>query len=174
MTTKERLRIRWQQLQTLDSAPLKVRQKRGYELERLIFDLLEFEGLNPALPYRGIGEQIDGMFEIGERYFSMEMKWEQNPVSASPIYAFRAKVEGKLMGTIGVFISINGYSADAPEALRYGKTINTILVDGEDIEFALADEYSFTEVLKAKLRYAAQYGVVYYRYELYLDTKEVR
>jgi hypothetical protein len=80
----------------------------------------------------------------------MEMKWEQNPVSASPIYAFRAKVEGKLMGTIGVFISINGYSADAPEALRYGKTINTILFDGEDIEFALSDKYSFGQVLKAK------------------------
>lgn len=91
MSTKETLRGRWQQLQALDSAPLKERQKRGYELERLIFDLLEFEGLHPALPYRGVGEQIDGMFEMGERYFSMEMKWEQNPLSASPHLCFSGK-----------------------------------------------------------------------------------
>ncbi len=169
LTAKKELRERWQ---TLNETLSEKYQKRGYQLEKLIIDLLRSEGLNPAPPYRTNGEQIDGLFEMEGRYFSLEVKWEKEPLPASTIYAFRAKVDGKLIGTIGIFVAINGFSEDAPIALRYGKEINILLFDGEDIAFALNDEYSFRKVLKAKLRYAAQYGEVYYTYKSCLKNGE--
>jgi hypothetical protein len=49
---------------------------------------------------------------------------------------------------LGVFISIAGYTADVPTVLRYGKEINIILFNKKDMEFALADNCSFSTVLK--------------------------
>jgi len=36
---------------------------------------------------------------------------------ASSIYSFKGKVDGKFHTSSGIFISISGYSEDAPEAL---------------------------------------------------------
>ncbi|MDM8549974.1 restriction endonuclease [Desulfobacterales bacterium HSG2] len=160
-------------MRALDDAPSEELQKRGYQLETLIMDLLALEGLNPSPPYRSRGEQIDGLFEMEGRYFSLETKWEKNPLPASSVYAFRAKVDGKLIGTIGIFIAINGFSTNAPIALTYGKEINVLLFDGNDINFALKDEHSFKDILKVKLRKAAQYGVVKYSYAHYLDDEGI-
>ncbi|MBI1929049.1 restriction endonuclease [Candidatus Poribacteria bacterium] len=169
LTSKENLREQWKKLHALDDAS----QERGYQLEELILELLKLEELNPAPPYKGGGEQIDGFFEMEGRYFLVEMKWSKEPLPASEVYAFRAKVDGKLVGTVGVFIAINGFSEDAPEALRYGKEINVLLFNGQDIDFALMDEYSFRQILKVKLRYAAQYGGVNYTYERYLKDEVI-
>ena len=161
LTSKAELRQRWQELHALDDNS----QERGYQLEQLIFELLALEELAPSPSYKSEGEQIDGFFEMDGRYFLVEMKWQKDPLPASEIYAFRAKVEGKLVGTVGVFIAINGFSEAAPNALRSGKEINVLLFDRQDLDYALMDEHSFRKVLKAKLRYAAQYGVVDSAYE---------
>jgi hypothetical protein len=88
----------------------------------------------------------------------LEAKWHRDPLPASSIYAFKAKVDGKLVGTIGIYISMSGYSEDAVKALRVGKTINVILFDQHDIEAAVD---AFEDVLRFKLRQAAQQGEVY-------------
>ncbi len=36
-------------------------------------------------------------------------------MSVADIYIFRAKIEGKLVGTLGVFISMNGYTRMYPK-----------------------------------------------------------
>ena len=60
-----------------------------------------------------------------------EAKWTGDPVPASMLYQFRGKLEGKLTGTLGIFISIGGYSADAVDALVAGKSLNLVLFDRE-------------------------------------------
>lgn len=163
---KKSLRKTFNQLKLLDNP-----QQRGYELEKLIFKLLQAENLSPSPPYRQPGEQIDGLFEFDHRFYLLETKWT-NPVSVSDIYIFRAKVENKFMGTAGVFISVNGYTTDTSEVLRYGRELNVILFDGEDLEFALASHCSFSTILTVKLRWAAQYGKVYYPYQQHLSWNE--
>lgn len=165
MTTKADLRQRWHELQRLDDASALARRKRGYLLEDLLVDLFSLEGLKPEPPYRTTGEQIDGLFELDGRIFLFEVKWHQVLLPASEIYVFRAKVEGKLIGTIGIFIAVNGFSKDAPLAVTLGKSLNVLLFDGNDIEWTLHDEHSFTKVLQTKLRYATQYGVIDIAYE---------
>jgi len=88
----------------------------------------------------------------------LEAKWTQDPLPASSIYQFRGKVEGKLVGTIGVFISMSGFSADAVDALVAGKVINTILFDGDDMRAVAAGQVDFAAALDHKLRAAAESG----------------
>ncbi len=165
---KKNLQEKFNQLK-LDKNP----QQRGYEFEKLLFELLEYENLSPSPSYRVQGEQIEGFFEFENRFFLLEAKWRKS-VSVSEVYRFRAKVEGKLAGTLGVFISMTGYTADVATVLRYGKELNVILFNRKDMEFALADNCSFGTVLKTKLRRAAQYGDVYYPYGTHFTLKRAR
>jgi hypothetical protein len=77
---------------------------------------------------------------------------------ASSIYQFRGKVEGKLVGTIGVFISMSGFSADAVNVLVAGKIINTILFDGDDVRTVATGQIGISAALDQKLRAAAESG----------------
>ena len=88
-------------------------QKRGYALEKIIYEAMKRDGLNPRSSYKIDGEQIDGSFILGDRVYLLEAKWHKKEMSASNMYEFRGKVDGKLTGTIGVFISISGYSKDS-------------------------------------------------------------
>lgn len=91
----------------------------------------------------------------------LEAKWTQDPLPASSIYQFRGKIEGKLVGTIGVFISMSGFSANAVDALVAGKIINTILFDGDDMRAIAADQVGIGTALDHKLRAAAEGGTPY-------------
>ena len=140
-------------------------QKRGKEFECIIYGLLEEEGLQPRTSYRPQGEEIDGSFSIDNRFFLLEAKWHKDQLPASAIYQFKGKVDGKLAGTVGVFLSMSGYSEDAVEAVRLGKTLNVILFGEEDFRACLCENGGFSKVLRAKLRHATETGEIYYPYE---------
>jgi len=117
--------------------------------------------LAPRIRYRPVGEEIDGSFFHRGKVMLLEAKWTQRPLPASSIYEFRGKVEGKLIGTIGVFISMSGFSADAVDALVAGKVINTILFDGDDMQAVAVGQIDFRVALDQKLRAAAESGTPY-------------
>jgi hypothetical protein len=103
------------------------KQRRGREFERVLYDMLAEADMDPRSSYRPAGEEIDGSFLHPGRTMLFEAKWTSDPVPASTLYQFRGKLEGKLTGTLGVFISIGGYSADAVDALVAGKSLNLVL-----------------------------------------------
>jgi len=137
------------------------RRRRGYQFERFLYALLAAEALEPSTNYRPDGEEIDGSFIHNGRLFLLEAKWHDEPMPASAVYAFKGKVDGKLVGTIGVFISMSGYGTDAVSALVRGKELNILLFDRTDIESSLSQRNSFTRVLEDSLRKAAERGIVY-------------
>jgi Restriction endonuclease/Toprim-like len=138
------------------------RQRRGFAFERMLKSLLEAYGLQPRGAYKPDGEQIDGSFMFHGRVYLIEAKWVAQPVPASELYSFKGKVDGKLAGTLGVFISMSGYSSDAVTALIAGKGVNLILFDRSDWELSLDPKAGFVEVLSRKLRFAAEEGDPYY------------
>lgn len=146
-------------------------QERGRILEQIICHLLDGEALEPELGPKYRGEQIDISFRFRERFHLLEMKWHSEPIQAGDLYAFRGKLAGKLVGTIGLFLSISGYTTDAVQALAFGKEINILLFDEEDLKHALSEDFSFGQILDVKLRRAAAYGDIYYAFETYIDTK---
>lgn len=139
-------------------------RERGRRLERIIHGLLRAEGLEPRTSFRPKGEEVDGSFDFMGRTYLFEAKWHADALPASQLYAFKGKVDGKLLGTVGVFIAINGFSEDAADALRAGKTPNVLMFDGDDFRAALLTDAGFAGVLKTKLRKAAETGEVYFPY----------
>lgn len=133
-------------------------QRRGFAFERIICRILLAEGLQPKAHIRPSGEEIDGSFLFAERTFLFEAKWKADPIPASDFYAFKGKVDGKLVGTIGVFISMSGFSRDAVDALMFGKEINLVLFNGSDFQLVAEGHLTFVNALKEKLRYAAEEG----------------
>lgn len=142
-------------------APTRWFQDRGRAFERIIKCILGKEGLEPRGSLRPSGEEIDGAFYLGGRTFLLEAKWRKDSIPASDLYAFKGKVDGKLVGTLGVFISMSGYSKDAIDALKAGKDINLILFDAEDLRLVEEGVLLFEEAMKRKLRYAAEEGQPY-------------
>jgi hypothetical protein len=80
-------------------------QRRGQLFEKWLNELLDRARLRPRTAWRPKGEEIDGSFVLDGRVFLLEAKWRKDPVPASAIYQFKGKIDGKLIGTIGVFVS---------------------------------------------------------------------
>ncbi|WP_199185742.1 restriction endonuclease [Streptomyces carminius] len=137
-------------------------QARGRKFEGWLNRLLASEGMFPRTSFRPAGEEIDGSFMHEGRFHLLEAKWWKDQVPASAIYQFKGKVDGKLVGTIGIFISMSEYGPDAVDALRVGKDLNVLLFDRDDV-FAAAT-HGFGNVLRHKLRLAAELGEVFVPY----------
>ena len=71
-------------------------QGRGFELERVMYDLFELFDLDPKASFRNTGEQIDGAFSFDGTDYLFEAKWQQEQVNAACLDAFTGKVRRKL------------------------------------------------------------------------------
>jgi len=141
-------------------------QKRGFEFEKLIEAKLEAENLEPRASYKPKGEQVDGSFFWEGQTYLLEAKWVKDKLPASSIYAFKGKLDGKFHTTSGVFLAVNGYSDDVEDALKFGKSLNILLFDKNDISLIFNNEVSFLDVLKFKLREAGDTGSLNVPYKL--------
>jgi hypothetical protein len=131
-------------------------QTRGYEFESILEFLIAPYELRAS--YKSNGEQIDGSFFIWGQTFLLEAKWLKDTVPASSLYAFKGKVDGKFHTTSGVYFSMKGYSNDAVNALRYGKSINVLLFTDDDLDYIIEKDVPFETVLKFKFRHAGDSG----------------
>lgn len=162
--TKEQIKEEFKRLSDDSKFPTSIdKRQRGRDFERLIYNLLDNEGLQPSTGFRPEGEEIDGSFILGHSVFLIEAKWHKSEMPASSIYQFKGKVDGKLVGTIGIYISISGFSSEAVDALTFGKSINIILFDNEDFTTCVNEEEGFTKVLLKKLRVATEKGTVFFQ-----------
>ena len=62
--------------------------------------------------------------------------------------------------TRGLIISFNGFSKDGLEAFSKGRPTNLITLDGQDLYAILSQDMSFVDVLKKKIRWAAETGEI--------------
>jgi Restriction endonuclease len=155
------LRTRYEELAALPATASAGRKRdRGRAFERLLHAVLDEEGLDPRTNYRPAGEEIDGSFKLGERFFLLEAKWHADPLPMSAISPLRDKVDGKLEGTLGLFVSASGFSEDAPAALVHGKKVNVILWDRGDLDELFLTDRTFRAILDEKMRRAAEEGLV--------------
>lgn len=136
------------------------RQKVGLILEKVLNRLFALHGLAPREPFRIVGEQIDGSFDLDHETYLVEAKWTKEPIPESSLLTFRGKIEGKSAYTRGVFISISGISKEAKEAIVRGKQPTFFVVDGYDLTMVLSDEVGLIELLRQKRRILAEEGEI--------------
>jgi hypothetical protein len=136
------------------------RQQAGLLFEKLLNHLFALHGLSPRQPFRVVGEQIDGSFELDHEVYLLEARWRKVPSSPADLYVFREKIEGKSKYTRGVFVSINGVSPDAPDAITRGKQPNFFVIDGYDVMMLLEDDTELPAFLRRRQRLLAEEGCV--------------
>jgi hypothetical protein len=76
--------------------------------------------MNPRGGFRRKGEQIDGAFVIASDHYLLEAKWQDEPVILRDLRDLDGVVASSLDNTLGLFISINGFSPDAIESYSEG------------------------------------------------------
>ena len=136
------------------------RQKAGLQLEKLLNQLFALNELSPREPFRVVGEQIDGSFELDHEIYLFEAKWQSEPRPAADLYVFRVKIEGKSGFTRGVFLSINGISDEARSAITSGKQPLFFVMDGYDLMMALENKVSLADFFRRRQRLLAERGHV--------------
>ncbi len=135
-------------------------QQRGYKLEEMLRDLAFLESLEVSEPFKVKGEQIDGSLKFDGEHYIIEAKWHDKQTASDALYHFAYKVEGKMYGR-GLFISVNSFSPEAVTALRSGKVLKTILIDGGDLILVAEGHLSFSQMLDAKIKAAQTQGRIY-------------
>jgi hypothetical protein len=138
-------------------------QNRGFELERVMYELFELFDLDPKASFKNIGEQIDGAFSLEGTEYLFEAKWQKELVNKADLAVFTDKVRTKLENTLGIFLSINGYSPDGVSAHQAGGS-SILLMDGGDLMAVFEERIDFISLLLRKKRHAAQTGNIYYSY----------
>lgn len=139
-------------------------QGRGYALEKILYKLFGLYDLDPIGSFKTIGEQIDGAFTFNNEEFLLEAKWRNSPTSLNDLDSFSCKIARRLENTLGLFISMSGFTKEALTRLVHSDKKLVILMDGEDLMAVFEERISLHDMLKRKRREAAQTGNVYLKF----------
>ncbi len=107
---------------------------RGNEFEKLFNKICEDAGILIFDRFRtsDTEQEIDGAILIYSRVFLLEAKWEdEKTLAASKLYSFLGKINSKIDGTLGIFISHNELKENFINAFRNGIKQNCILIHGK-------------------------------------------
>ena len=154
----DEIRVRYTQL-VCSTNP----QSRGFALEKVMYDVFGLFDLDPKASFKNTGEQIDGAFTLDGTEYLFEAKWQQEAVNKADLAVFADKVRTKLENTLGVFLSIGGFSAEGVTAHQAGGSA-ILLMDGGDLMAVLDERIDFVTLLLRKKRYAARTGNIYLSY----------
>lgn len=135
-------------------------QKRGFELEKFLYDLFLLYDLEPKASFKNYGEQIDGAFTFQSTDYLLEAKWK-NQVNRGDLASFCYKVETKHKLTAGLLITMEGVTKEAisPDF----KSI--IIMNVTDLIAVLDGRVSLPDLLFKKRRKAAESGRIYVPFE---------
>lgn len=137
-------------------------QQRGFELERVFFELLRIEEFEHTAPYKTqSGEQIDGHFKHEKFDYLVEVKWTDGSTKQPDLSVFDGKIKGKAQSTRGLFLSANGFDVNAIQKFS-GDSPRIILVTGEDLVIVLGGRLSFADAMKAKVDAIVRHGLIHH------------
>lgn len=134
-------------------------QQRGYDFERFLKDLFDAFRLSARDPFRLVGEQIDGSFELAGETYLIEAKWLNRKVGVAELGALHAKLEQKASWTRGLFISFGGFTNEGLQA--FGKGRRLVAMDGRDLYESLTRGIAIDRLIALKVRHAAETGEIF-------------
>jgi hypothetical protein len=88
-------------------------QQGGYDFQDWFYDLLDFCEIENRRPYMNAGRQIDGSLTLDGTTYLVELKFTASQADATDIDSLRSKVDDKADNTMGVMVSISGYTGIA-------------------------------------------------------------
>ncbi|MGE5437706.1 MAG: hypothetical protein ACM3O3_10800 [Syntrophothermus sp.] len=140
-------------------------QKGGYLFQDWFYELMDFYEIQNRKPYTHDGRQIDGSITLFGTTYLVELKFTSNQSDATDMDTFYKKVTTKADNTMGIMVSISGYSSVAIKEASGSRT-PLLLFDHAHIYMALSGVMSFTEIVDRVRRHASQTG------EAFLSVKD--
>jgi hypothetical protein len=134
-------------------------QQRGYDFERFLKDLFDAFRMSGREPFRLVGEQIDGSFELAGETYLIEAKWLNRKVGVVELGAFHSKLEQKASWTRGLFISFGGFTQEGLQA--FGKGRRLVAMEGRDLYESLTRGIAIDRLIALKVRHAAETGEIF-------------
>ena len=148
-------------MQRLDSLSSQMGQSSGgYAFEDWFYDLINFFEIEHRRPYITGGRQIDGSITLDGTTYLIELKFTVAQSDSPDIDIFRGKVESKADNTMGIFISMAGFSSVAIKEAS-GKKSTLLLLDASHIYLILTGGMSCLDVFRRVRRHASQTGESY-------------
>jgi Holliday junction resolvase-like predicted endonuclease len=140
-------------------------QTRGTELNKLIADVLDCYGIRASASVgQGYGE-IDVTFTIEGIRFVLEAKWEQEKTDTGKISKLQKRVRQRLITTVGVFVSMAGYTPEAVDDVNVGERLEVLLLDRSHLEAMIAGIVPPGELFGLLVDKASYEGGPYYPLE---------
>ena len=152
ITDKSKLQQRLEALQ-----PAIGTQPGGYDFQDWFYDLLDFCEIPNRRPYVSNGRQIDGSLTFDGTTYLVELKFTASQTSAPDIDSLRAKVDDKADNTMGIMVSISGYSSVAIDQAS-GRKTTLLLLDSTHVYMFLIGTLSFGDIVARVRRHASQTG----------------
>lgn len=140
------------------------RQGRGYALETILNRLFELFDFDPKGSFKCTGEQIDGAFSFNFEEYLLEVKWRKKQTALADLDSFSGKIGRKFENTLGLFISISGFSEEAVSQLKNSPDKRVLLMDGGDLIAILEERITLSDLLMRKRKEASQTGNIYLTY----------
>jgi len=131
-------------------------QQRGYALEEILYDLFLLFDLQPRGPFRRTGEQIDGAFVLDRDHYLLEAKWQAKPAILNDLRDLDGAVGSSLDNTLGLFISLNGFSQEALAGYVKGNRPRIVCMDGQDLMGVLDQTIELPDLIRRKKDLAVQ------------------
>lgn len=136
-----------------DQAKSSDHQQRGYLLQDLLnrlFTICEIPVEKSYFRNEG-GEQIDGAFRFQGWHYLVECKWTKKLADIGDLDSLLGKVNRSGRQTMGMFLSIEGWSENIPRLLKQNPEKCIILMDGYDLQCVLDSQIELEILLEKKI-----------------------
>jgi len=135
-------------------------QQAGYDFQAWFYDLLDFSEIQNRRPYVHEGRQIDGSLTLLGTTYLAELKFTTSPADPVAIGDFFKKVTDKADNTMGIILSISGYTEIAKKDASSAKT-PLLLLDHSHLYLVLSGIMGMSDVIDRIRRHASQTGEAY-------------
>lgn len=128
-------------------------QKRGYLLQDLLnrlFDLHDIPVFRSFTRNEG-AEQIDGAFKLEGWHYLVECRWRERLADIRQLDGLKGQVDRSGKQTMGLFLSINGWSENVVPTLKQNPDKSIILMEGYDLRTVLCGQADLRDFLLAKI-----------------------
>jgi Holliday junction resolvase-like predicted endonuclease len=121
-------------------------QSRGQRFNEVVATMLRCWGLEAQESVRAVGE-IDVAFSLGNQRYVLEAKWEKARADTGHVAKLQRRVAQRLQGTVGIFLAMAGYTADALDEVNRGARLEVLLLDRVHFEAMLSGLVPPSELL---------------------------
>jgi len=150
-------------------------QKRGYLLQHLLdqlFRLFEIPIARSFTRNEG-GEQIDGAFRLEGWHYLVECRWRAKLANIRELDGLKGQIDRSGKQTMGLFLSINGWSENVPNLLKQNPDKSIVLMEGYDLRCVLSTDIDLRELLMAKIEKLKLESEPYYSIRQYLVDRNL-